>query len=259
MNLNPEESVGAGAQCKTLLWNVEGLASLMQLGLEKELYEFDSILLTETFRTDNSKINGFYIFESLAVKADSGRGRPSLGLLVGVKSYLSPSLAYRSKYCVGVKTRCRNLICAYFPPNLDLDVTIQEISEAMSNLDLNLPTFVGGDFNARFDICNEKYEFLAETLSDFGLYVVNSPNQFTYLAPNGRSTIDLFFSNRKKVTCEAHPGDISTLRKHLPMVLLDELGYNPAGEVPSKIRRKRLIDADLLEKRDIMNIEFSLA
>ncbi|KAJ4429174.1 hypothetical protein ANN_26177 [Periplaneta americana] len=61
-----------------LLWNVEGLKSILELAPNELLAKQDVLVLTETFMTDNIDIPGFY---ATHVSATQGlRGRPIWGI-----------------------------------------------------------------------------------------------------------------------------------------------------------------------------------
>ena len=247
--------VSDSPELRVLLWNVEGLATVLELGAGCYLEKFSCFIFVETFRTVNTTISGFYTFESLAVKPKTGRGRPSLGILMGIKPELKPRLVYKSDFCIGVVTCAFNLIGGYFPPDIDSDVLTVEISEAISSFDMTLPTIIGGDFNARLDIANEKFDLLSEMLADCGFQTINAASEHTYFGPNGKSTIDLFFTNRTGFSCNLDCSGLAALRKHAPTVLT---GYIPApqvGEVSASLRRKRLVVSEALTDGKIRDIE----
>ena len=72
----------------------------------------------------------------------------------------------------------------------------------------------------RLDIRNSKTDDLIDLMNDFGFSVQNRSSEYTCISHNGKSVIDLFFSNFRieKVGVEDKP-DLLHLRKHLPVVI----------------------------------------
>ena len=89
---------------------MEGLSTILEMGLVHNLLKHDVVMLVETFRTTSTTMPGFYVFESLALKTNNRRGRPSLGILIGVKPWLAPRLVYESKFCLAVSSNAGNIV-----------------------------------------------------------------------------------------------------------------------------------------------------
>lgn len=94
----------------------------------------------------------------------------------------------------------------------------------MSKVSLIKPCIVGGDFNCRIDSQSPdcKGDCLVELMEDFGFTLVNQADEYTYLCWNGKSTLDLYFTNTTRCIVSTEVLNI-TSRKHLPVVLTMQL------------------------------------
>ncbi|CAG0893137.1 unnamed protein product [Darwinula stevensoni] len=166
----------------------------MKLSPEDVFSKHDVILLTETFAEEPVELNGFYTFNSPAMKR-ARRGRPSGGITIAVKPFMEPSLLLKSESYVVVQTKVCNLVCCYVQPQCEVEEMLEVVLRALENINQELPTILTGDFNARSDILSDKGEALQNLLFASGYTMVNDPITPTYLCHNGKSTIDLIFTN----------------------------------------------------------------
>ena len=218
---------------------------------------FDVLLLTETFQLRNSNLRDFYCFERLAEKP--GAGRPSGGLTIAIKPHLKPKELYTSLTCLAVETLVMNFICCYFNPTLDITRIAEDLVLAISSVNLQKPTIIGGDFNARFDLANdEKSSDLVEFLGDFGFYILNRSDEVTYRSSNGCSTIDLIFTNTLNHSLIVDvQSDAASLRKHLPVKVNSKTNLRRVDQenVP---KLSRQIVVDRLSGAEMDGIESSI-
>ena len=227
-----------------MLWNVEGLTDMLRMGIYCYFEKFDILLLNETFDTQKRDLRAFYVFDELASKQNVGR--PSGGLLLAVKAHLTPKPGYQSKHCIVVDTLNLVIVCCYFSPTCDIFTLIDEIASCLCSLQLSKPLLFCGDFNARMDTFNsgvsDKSEILNELMEDFGLSLMNNCSESTYVCQNGKSVIDLVYSNFRIDSIELEKDfPIALLRKHIPVKVSVKIPkypsrINPAISQPKKQR-----------------------
>lgn len=200
---------------KIMIWNVEGLNSVLTATPFLAFQENDILFFTETFATEDTEINNFYGIHSPAKKGD--RGRPSGGLSCFVKSHLQPLNGINcTENTLTVSTRLVNIVGVYFAPNTEPETIIDDLGRALETIDDNKPTILAGDLNCRIDKRNVKTQAVVDFLLDYRLRLLNREQEFTYIAPNGRSTIDLVFTDSlgpAQVKIEKY-----AIRKHLPVI-----------------------------------------
>jgi hypothetical protein len=63
----------SGRDLSILLWNVEGLKSVLNLSPDNLLTSQDTLILTETFITEHIDLPGYYAAHSYAVQKQEGR------------------------------------------------------------------------------------------------------------------------------------------------------------------------------------------
>lgn len=215
----------------------------------------DIVLLTETFQLEELHLLGMRGFHQLASRpARGGPGRPKGGLSVYLREDLPHFQCLRKdEYGLILSSGGFNLAVFYLPPDLDLIDVTDIVSEAITGLDLKLPTVVGGDFNCRIDECNgdNRGKGLLELLGNLGFWCANAGDDFTYVCASGRSTIDLLFHN---LVGSNEFRDLrvleTTVRKHLPVqatVVTSALGCRRRN-VHSTFRT-RLIDEAALARQ----------
>ena len=110
----------------------------------------------------------------------------------------------------------------YYPPKVPPPRIVQSIAEAMQHVNQNISLIIAGDFNCRMDAGTRGVE-LCEGLQNLDLSRIlchsrpNARPDYTYLGPNGDSTIDLIFTRNGRGT-KIHATDLKIhhtyFRKH---------------------------------------------
>ena len=143
----------------TILWNLEGLISLMKLCPDDILRTHNILLLTETLLTKPIDIEGFYSFHSLS-RPPANRGRPSGGIRIACKPYLEPELIQCNESSVTIRTPYATLACCYPPPEAPPDEVAAIIESTLQDAPNDRPIILMGDFNTRLDCAeSEKLRF----------------------------------------------------------------------------------------------------
>ena len=107
-----------------ITWSVEGLESVKR-SIPMNILTTDVIILTETFNTRETCLQGYYTYEVLATKGHAGR--PSGGITCLIKPHLAPAqLIYRTPNLLVLDCNYIVTIGAYFQP----DYTAQDNVEA---------------------------------------------------------------------------------------------------------------------------------
>ena len=198
-----------------MTWNVEGLRTVLTATPILPLQDNDILLFSETFATKDTEISGFHGIHSPAKKGE--KGRPTGGLSCFVKPHLQPFSGIKcTDNTITITTRAVNIVGAYFPPNIEPENIIDDIGKAMETIDNDKPTILAGDLNCRIDKWNTKAQTVIDLLMNYGLRLLNQEQEFTYVAPNGRSTIDLIFTDSQEhaqIKIEKY-----AIRKHLPVI-----------------------------------------
>ena len=239
-----------------VLWNVEGLRSLLGGGVVTFFEKFDMLLLTETFQLKPSSIPGFYSFDELAVKLE--KGRPMGGITVAVRAEWRPKPIFRSEHMVGVEILSGVVYCAYFSPTCEVLDIVDHLAERLCLMDLSKQTLIAGDFNARIDAGRSmKTEAIVDLMEDFGFSLISCESEPTYLCHNGSSVIDLVFVNFPgcRVATE-HAEKCILLKKHLP-VKVKVPSQSPAAhaQLSTCPSRRRLVAPDELTPEWMNSVE----
>lgn len=242
----PGESLG-------LLWNVEGLRSLLTLSPETTLLDkYDLLFLTETFVYDDTlvRLDRFKVFHGLTVKPEVGR--PSEGVAIAVKPHLWTKLVKASSGAVVVEGADRYFICIYSPPSREVGEVLEELASCLlSCRDHSKPKVLAGDFNCDPSRDTPRSRDFMEGLRDLGLVLEGPLTGPTYFGWNGSSTIDLILSDCvapgvlvREVTINRTP-----LRKHAKLEFLLAVSRETPPPPPHTRSRKTdpLILSSLLE------------
>ena len=107
---------------------------------------------------------------------------------------------------VSVSTPMGTFVCVYYNPEEEVANVIEDIAKEISQLDRKFPLILAGDMNCRIDLSarSSKGTELSDFLRSKGLALINDSKNFrTYFAPNGKSTVDLVFSNRSPSLCNS--------------------------------------------------------
>lgn len=100
----PPDPTPTTGQLKALLWNTEGLRSVLQHSPEHVPFqEADVLFLTETFIYDAShvRIPNFKLFLGLSAKPTAGR--PKWGVALGVRSRIWAKQCSASARCIVIE------------------------------------------------------------------------------------------------------------------------------------------------------------
>ena len=176
---NPEFSEWTSSSVSIVLWNVEGLNSILHLNPPAFLTT-DIVILAETFITQNMNIEGYYNSHLLATQGD--RGRPSGGISRLLKPWLTPhKITYSSANILAIETKTLNIIGTYFQPNHSAQDIIEKMADMLKNIKQHIGTIVAGDFNCHID----KEELKSRTVIDYmegeRFVLENDPQDHTYI------------------------------------------------------------------------------
>ncbi|KAJ9577008.1 hypothetical protein L9F63_006445 [Diploptera punctata] len=203
-----------------MTWNVEGLGSVKRL-MPINILTSDIIILTETFNTCETSLQGYYTYETLATKGNMGR--PSGGITCLIKPLLSPAqLIHSTPNVIVINANNLVIIGAYFQPERTAQEIIETLGEAFQKIDKNKAVILAGDLNCRIDQHNHKSDTVINYLTNVGLCITNKPEDKTYIGHNGTSTIDLILHNALINTTNAKTMEntsITPIRKHIPVCI----------------------------------------
>ena len=138
-----------------------------------------------------------------------------------------------------------SVINCYYCPGTEVEDIVEDILREVDHTDTGKRVIVCGDFNCRIDIPNldARGDSLATGLATKGLALCSSPLPHTFVGMNGKSTIDLVFSNVSnrllKYSIEVEK-DSSASRDHRQVHSSWLLKSNNCGSVP--FNRKREVD-----------------
>ena len=106
---------------------------------------------------------------------------------------------FKDEHILGVQTCDTTYIVAYFSPKTPVAEIITDIHQAIKIATNSVVNY--GDFNCRIDSQEPSAWDLVEALRLFNLHLVNDPQNKTYIAHNGQSTIDLIFVTEDLTNC----------------------------------------------------------
>lgn len=202
-----------------LLWNIEGLKSAFSTMPDNNILRNDILILTETFLTDSTHIEGFYSTHSLATQGQ--RGRPSGGITCMIKPWLAPlRVVHKTENTIVLRIKNATIIGCYFQPDFNAQGIIDVLSEAIGKTDKDDPVILAGDLNCRADTPNRKSKSVFSFLEEEGLKLITNKEP-TYICHNGASTIDLIFANKRVKLYSQEVETMSgaaTIRKHIPVL-----------------------------------------
>ncbi|KAJ4425920.1 hypothetical protein ANN_27546 [Periplaneta americana] len=179
-------------------WNVEGLITAFQYLNPNIWADKDVIVLTETFLTKDWCSQHHYTIHSLATQGQTGR--PKGGITILLKSWLCPFHILHETECIlAIKTIATVIVAAYFQPELEEQHLLNELSQAINKINKEETVILAGDLNCRIDITQDKAASVISYLENEGLSLINDRQEKTYICHNGSSTIDLIFSNMKRL------------------------------------------------------------
>ena len=139
----------------------------------------DVIILTETFNTRETCLQGYYTYEVLATKGHAGR--PSGGITCLIKPHLAPAqLIYRTPNLLVLDCKYIVIIGAYFQPDYTAQDNVEALGEAFQRVDRSKTVVLGGDLNCRIDQRNPKSDLVLGFLTKEGLSIANNPEEKTF-------------------------------------------------------------------------------
>ena len=101
------------------------------------------------------------------------------------------------------------------------DSVAEHIINAISMTSKEENIILGGDLNWRLDKLDRKTEIILDLLHDEGYKLIKKAEKVTYIAPNGKSTIDLVFIKGNYITVQnqeiLYSDPVALLRKHIPV------------------------------------------
>jgi len=249
---NPRNSVAQEHIIKVLNWNIEGIRGALNLTDENILSRYDICTLTKTFMRKETAISNpkFYNFHVYA-KQTRERGRPSGGITCLIKPHLAPfEVLLKEEDLITVQTRNGAIIAAFFNPDRFAVDIVDSLSKAISALQRKQKIILAGDFNCTIDKIRGKTDEVPEFLHMEGLVLQNQRNEWTYIAPNGGSTIDLVLTRGFQTRGPARPLNSAgaIIRKHIPMCL--DVIQNTREAKQSNVRKRlgKKIDTDALHR-----------
>jgi hypothetical protein len=163
---------------------------------ENILSRYDICTLRETFMREETAISipNFYNFHVYA-KQTRERGRPAGGITCLIKPHLAPfEVILREGDLITVQTRIGAIITPYFNPDRPVVDIVDSLSKAINALQRKQKIILAGDFNCTIDKRRGKTDEVLEFLHMEGLVLRNQRNKWTYIAPNGGSTLDLMLT-----------------------------------------------------------------
>ncbi|PSN36637.1 hypothetical protein C0J52_22292 [Blattella germanica] len=243
------------------LWNIEGQRNVMNIIPETALQKYDIVILIETFATKSIEIAGKYSTHTLAIQGAAGR--PS----GGVSCYTSPTMGQKyfehtEENTVILKTNIITIIIGlYFNPKADIVDVIDSTIHAIRFTNPEEVVILAGNFNRRLDTNNQRSRILIDTLEEEGFRLINKPDQKTYYANNGSSTIDLVFlkGNLRVLKQEVlMTSELSTIRKLLPVITrveTEQITNRKEIQQNTKVQRKINIQKFKESEQDIQSIK----
>ena len=236
------------------MWNVEGLQALQSHTAELNLFgNADILVLTETLTTDeNYVLEGYYGFIQAAPEAVMGSG-----IGVFVKPHLNPTFVSKSEHHVAVRTAEMDVIGCYFPPATPVEDVLLCVIDAVSSLESPARRdhlMILGDFNCRIDQ-GDRGETLAAVLREqIQVELHNPANQHTFCGPQGSSTIDLVFSNRRPESVKVIP---TMERRHSRVEVF--WSSEAVSEKPTTKKKRKINTEELRNDPNLIHVEPLLA
>lgn len=231
-------------------WNIEGYEGVNKNSPDTDLFKnADLVMLTETLDTED-KINhpGYYKISSLALKPD--KGRPVGGMALLYKPHLELIEVSKSDNKIHATTPFGHIFSYYYNPDTNIADIIEEITHDISNIDNTTTCIIGGDFNCRMDSHCTKGDTLLHLMNTYHFRLMNDPNEPTYYAHNGTSTIDLLFVRSKKINVLYNFNVLNDpIRKHQRTFSTIRLKKYISIKANSKTKISRKVD----EKRIALN------
>ncbi|PSN55010.1 hypothetical protein C0J52_02335 [Blattella germanica] len=165
-------------------------------------------------------MDGYYSIHSLARK--SAEGRPAGGVSLFYKPWLGPvETIHTDENLLIAKTNTVTIIGTYIPPNTEVEDIMETLINSLQKIKFNENVILAGDMNCRLDKPDSKCKTILAFLEEENFKLVNDPEQKTYFAHNGSSTIDLIF-HKGAIKVQKQEGVFTSsttpLRKHIPIL-----------------------------------------
>ncbi|XP_018495048.1 uncharacterized protein LOC108864261 [Galendromus occidentalis] len=190
-------------------------------------------MLTETFLTNEPEEQIIQHYKSFTAGAQKTKGRPSGGLAI-LASALIPNMKtmFKNEYALGVQDENTTYIVAYYKPNTPVAEIIIDIHNIVNKI-VTKSVILYGDFNCRIDVEDSRARSLIEAFLLLNLHLLNKSQDTTYIAHNGRSTIDLIFVTADLVPFTKMKIMPTVDRKH-QRIIVDIPSLEPEAEIKGK-------------------------
>ncbi|KAJ4441179.1 hypothetical protein ANN_11030 [Periplaneta americana] len=147
----------------------------------------------------------------------------------------------RNRMHTGYKTIATVIVGCIFSARTRRATSLNELSQAINKINKEETVILAGDLNCRIDITQDKAASVISYLENEGLSLINDKQEKTYICHNGSSTIDLIFSNMKRLHLTGREAlNNVVIRKHLPTIahFIMDTTQNTAPSTSMKYSRK---------------------
>lgn len=150
----------------------------MKRNMPINIFREDVIILTETFLSEETELQGYYSHHILAKQGLIGR--PSGGISCFFLPWLAPSSCITiTPNLLVTQLKGMAVISGYYQPECTAQEIIEDLTEAFNNIKNQQPVIVAGDFNCRIDKGNQKTRMLINCIVEEGFTLLNNPNEPT--------------------------------------------------------------------------------
>ena len=169
------------------------------------------------------------------------KGRPQGGITFGLHYSCDDKAEtiYKTNNVLFVQlNKCKvHLLVAYFNPKTDIIDIVEELAGCLSKTQTDRHnSIIAGDFNCRLDTTNEKGDTLVDFMLMNRLHCANDPSVETYIFKNGKSTIDLCFTNQPSLLANSNIVP-SILTKHHQVLITAAVQYEKREQFGKPIRK----------------------
>ena len=203
---------------------------------DADLAKYDIFVFTETWETHPLTMPRLHVIQSFARKTE-GPGRPSGGVAVFYNNKLTNATCECAEDDI-VVLNCDNcvIIAMYINPSTPLSTFEDKLAHVASWIRSDVPTVLCGDLNAPVDKPDSKRtRSLLQAFETWGLSLITEQHIPTFVAHQGRSTIDIIATNGS-----AHYNGLQSdlpvfgTTAHLPVAMTFQL-----MKTSTKLKKKR--------------------